>query len=550
MEIPEIDYNSIDRKQIAVDTGITSSIEQDPYHKDVLGSTFEMNGVSFTVFGLEPFLDESISSNNNRGAVIFIQRDQEKEAAVVVQGGIAILTKIRIDEKIIAGSASIAGVLRNFECLPQVDKETGIYSDDDGEEWMSLNSLSIRLKISPQKIKKSITDSFTILGRDKTGHIVQLICVSAIQSATEEFCSLSRVGVDGIYRDENGREWMPIGPLATALKTTKEILKNKRNNLAFISGRDRVGKVVKLYDIKAAHSALQNFLTIPRVDETGMYRDPDGKEWMPLEQLAALLHTTEPTLKKHLPDIIATTPGRTRNNAITDLFDVSAARRSAHDFLSLPHTDERGLYRDVNGKEWMPLKLLAKNLTIDYQKLQNISLSVPCMQGRTHRGRPTTLYDTDAIHIATNEYRSLPRVDENGIYRDPEKIEWMTLRSLAVLIKINEGTLKSLLENEISITGRASNGQVTHLYKIKTASGIASEFLSLPQADENGKYFDLNGKEWMLISSLPSKLRKEWKIVKSHASNIVSIPGRDSSGHRTVLYCVESAQKILNVSSE
>ncbi len=550
METPEIDYNSLDVKEIATDSSVGSSIEHTSFHYDVLGSTLEINGILFVVLGLEPFSDESISSANEIGAVICIQKDQKKAVAVVVLGGVAILTKIRVGEKIIVGSTVIAGALRNLEYLPQVDKETGVYVDDDDEEWMSLNSLSMRLKISPQYIKKFITDSFAILGRDRTGHIVRLINVSAIRSATEEFRSLRRVGADGVYRDSDGMEWMPITSLATRLKTTKETLKNERNNLIPISGRDQVGKVVDLYDVEAARRALQNFLLLPRVDETGVYRDGEDREWMPLEQLAFLLQSTEPTLKKYLPHTIATISGRTRGNTVTDLFDVAAVRSATHDFLSLPRTDERGMYRDADGREWMPLKRMAKNLAIDYGKLRIVSQSISCIQGRTYNGRPTTLYDVDAICIATNEYRSLPCVNENGVYQDAEKITWMTLRSLAVLIIINTGILKSLLEKEIPIIGRASNGQIANLYRVDIARRIASDFLSLPQADKTGIYHDGSGNEWMLISSLPSRFQIEWRIVKKNASNILSIPGRDSSGHRTLLYCVESATKILTASSE
>ena len=110
---------------------------------DILGKEYELDGVSFTVLGIQPVFYDPQEEEMDLPLNIFTVTDIQSQKVPVIpfQGGMAYITKIQIDDEVVAGYKNILDGIHELCDLPRVDPVTGMYTDLEGTCWMPAQPL-------------------------------------------------------------------------------------------------------------------------------------------------------------------------------------------------------------------------------------------------------------------------------------------------------------------------------------------------------------------------------------------------------------------------
>jgi len=152
---------------------------------------------------------------------------------------------------------ALQDTFKDFLCLPSVDKKTGIYRDDLGGEWASLNSISDMIGVGLGKLRNSASRIASIHGRDRSGGESLLYSVQGLKITLKDYITLPKVNkTTGIYIDQQGKQWMPLDPLASHLGIGEWLLRSFKN-ISIVQGRDKHERETDLLSIADAENALR-----------------------------------------------------------------------------------------------------------------------------------------------------------------------------------------------------------------------------------------------------------------------------------------------------
>ena len=109
---------------------------------DILGKEYELDGVSFTVLGIQPvyYTDEDEQQDVQWNVATITDINSQRVPIISFQGGMACITKIRIGDEVIVGYSDILKKIAPIEQAP--------------EGWLTKNGLAQELKISYETINK------------------------------------------------------------------------------------------------------------------------------------------------------------------------------------------------------------------------------------------------------------------------------------------------------------------------------------------------------------------------------------------------------------
>lgn len=110
-------------------------------HHEILGQTYEFHGASFTVLGLQPeFFEEQKSwIGLPINTLSVINMESENVPVITFEGGMAYITKIRIDDKVVTDCTVISERIVIIERVP--------------EGWMTNNLLTVELGADFERIQ-------------------------------------------------------------------------------------------------------------------------------------------------------------------------------------------------------------------------------------------------------------------------------------------------------------------------------------------------------------------------------------------------------------
>lgn len=277
--------------------------------------------------------------------------------------------------------------------LPSVDKESGIFTDNEGADWVTEWYFCETFGLTNSGMKKFLKGMVRMNGRDRIGHLTALYPRSLVESQINSFLELPRVDrKTGIHIDSDGEEWAAAQFFVDNFDISNTGLRQYLQGMDKMSGRDRHNEETSLYNRKQVLNQLGPILSLPRVDkETNKYVDENGESWVILKSFRYKVGIRT----ENLLDGIRSIRGRDRSNHIVPLYSELDIQTKVSSRLSLPQIDEgNGRYTDQDGDTWItPSKLVEESgvsSTVVYRGIRETKASV--ITGRDKLGRVRSLY--------------------------------------------------------------------------------------------------------------------------------------------------------------
>lgn len=157
-------------------------------------------------------------------------------------------------ESLLYSVDEFSDILCGYTALPMTDTRTGIYTDNEGNQWMPLRPLADRLGIG-EVLLKTFENITNIQGRDKLGRETTLLNIRDVESAVRVFQILPLVDRSGIYIDSDGIEWQQIDKAAVRFSFSRNTL--ERRNVEQCYGRTKRNFKIKLCRVADIETLLE-----------------------------------------------------------------------------------------------------------------------------------------------------------------------------------------------------------------------------------------------------------------------------------------------------
>lgn len=345
--------------------------------------------------------------------------------------------------------------------------------DDEGVGWAAASYLVEEFSLDYSTVLRNISGVSTIKSRGKNGHPITLYSHQEATNKLSEYLrpgGLPRVARGNAVIELNGDRWVSVKFIRSHYrKTNNRTLKKLLSDAPFIEGLSANRKVTIFYKETEVLSRLQAWDNLPKVRESGVYCDPNGQEWAPLDQLVEILGISYPVVKPVVSDTDFLL-GRNRNNMQIRLYNVQAVRAK---FANLqPLTKLRlgpdGSLVDENGEVWVT-KTYVKNVRIGpITKISQLEGVVSRIE-RVKYGTFVFYKKSELEKVFQDITRRPSAHKETGIFVDETGDEWMDIASLAEKLQVGTDSLRYYLKSRgiPMMRGYRRNGGVTSLWRIK-----------------------------------------------------------------------------------
>ena len=401
----------------------------------------------------------------------------------------------------------------DFETLPQADPHTGIYTDENGAEWVNLFGLG---GTDYSFVKRNLERVRSINGRSNTHNSI-LFNKQDVDALLNNRDELPIVDFQtGVYINENGEEW--ISEIAVGTKAWNQLKRNK-DSIRNIKGRGVNYRGTVLFNLQDAKDIIASITKIPLTNpDTGVYIDENGEEWISAKTMGKF----DAIVRTHTSDI-RFIKGRSRYRN-SNLYSKKDVEKFLTMFNSLPLVDpDTGVYIDENGEEWVSNKGLSRN---DYYIAKNRKKNIRTLKGKSNF-REAVLYSKRDLGSVLSQLNNLPTPEsETGIYIDSEGNKWFSKKALG-------STYQSIKEKSEAGSVRSMEGRMGSLFFYNDFTQYLNDRANLPTIDRvTGYYTDDNGDEWISKKALG----EDYYYVKNNKDKIRVIRGRDGSNKSSDLY--------------
>ncbi|MFA5127448.1 MAG: SNF2-related protein [Patescibacteria group bacterium] len=394
--------------------------------------------------------------------------------------------------------------------LPQVDKETGIYKDENGEQWATAPAAAELFGFGADMLSKErLAYVRSIRGRSRSGNFVNLYNLTDLRNYFADHLRLPQVDKEtGIYTDENGEQWVTLKTASDIIGVYEVMITKKRlSKVRSIRGRDRVGRGPNhgqpnnLFNLSDLKKLFADHLRLPQVDkETGIYTDENGEQWVALKTASDIIGVYQVMFTEKRLSKVRSIRGRDRvgrgpnHGQPNNLFNLSDLKKLFADHLRLPQVDkETGIYTDENGEQWATKSAAAKFFMLDVKLFTKKRLfSIRAIRGRgagissPEPGQLGNLFNLSDLKKLFADYLHLPQVDkETGIYTDENGERWVARATAAKMFGVDVVTLTALRLSQVrSIRGRYKDGrapefgQPNNLFNLSDLEKVFADYIT------------------------------------------------------------------------
>lgn len=149
-----------------------------------------------------------------------------------------------------------------YRNLPMIDSESGTYTDENGDRWISLKH-AIKPGVGRNKLLKLLEGVTAIKGRDLRGKETLLYSETELSRVSDPFLQLPFVETEtGVYRDSDGTVWAPVEFFQRKFRVAAETIKRRLEGLPSLNARSRGRFEVVLYPEPLVQERITEFLAI------------------------------------------------------------------------------------------------------------------------------------------------------------------------------------------------------------------------------------------------------------------------------------------------
>jgi len=423
--------------------------------------------------------------------------------------------------------------------LPKVDKETGIYVDEQGGEWAQRKSLERLLGVAAATLQSRASEVVTIPGVGRTGDRTTLYSVSDARERLKSFLELPSTDPEtGLYIDSDGVEWAPMKVLSQKFGVSDALISRKISDIPTLAGRYRGAGETVLYPVERVLDRLRPLLELPSVDQiTGIYTDSEGTEWAQISTLTKLLGVSNSAVEPRVADL-STMRARGKSGEEATLYSITDAREKLTELTARVSVDSvTGIYTDPEGKEWAGISTLEERYGVGSNAVRARLDGLPTLSGRKN-GIKTTLYPVAEMGRRLEIFSDLVEVDPvTGMHTDAEGNVWAHMGQVATLLGVDRSALYARLSDLEKKVGKNHTGVPTDFYRIDQARDRMQRFLSLVRPDpETGIYTDPEGREWASPGFFVQHLGLSEAVLNSRIPDIQTLQGREARSGREVRF--------------
>ena len=437
----------------------------------------------------------------------------------------------------------MAKIIESYLALPEVGAD-GVYTDQAGQKWASLNYFYDTYGASWYIIQKNVEKIGTIEGRTGDGVANKLYNVADTEAVMTEWKKIPETNNAGLYADESGETWATIPYLMKHLQFGRSAVETKLVDARSMTGRPSSGPPTKLYRVLDAEAAFSDLREAPRTDQDRIYTDGSGQRWAPFAYFSekfglgnAFLKAREDKLKK--------ISGIGRHRKISVLYNVNELETEIEKFLALPQADKEGRYLDPAGEVWLTITCLQDTLGIHSRTILTRASDIPTIAGRTKKNKETTLYNFSKAREALESFTSLPEANEEGLFLDQQGMAWATTGYFIKKLKTTYQVVKKRINDVEYIYGRHIGIQV-RLYKVNSLVAKIEEVARLPEVDlATGIYTDEAGGGWVGVQFFVEKFGIDHARVAEILGKLTTIAARGKRKVETVLFKLQEAEPIV-----
>lgn len=355
---------------------------------------------------------------------------------------------------VVAKSFSPWGLV--FETLPQEDRRSQRYLDQQGESWTTQKSFGRRYGIDSKTLKSRSEGIKTIEGKAIGGKTTHLYNEKDLAERFRDAIGLKKLPQvsrkTGAYVDEKNTRWVTLGYFAEVHGVNGKIFSRYVKDVRTIEGRSKSGGAAILYDETAAMLQLKDFFSsrfLPQVDKkSGQYINENGDAWAALNYFHRQHKLSYEVLKSRLEDIDVVM-GLDKSGRQVVLYKVNEAQTRLEEIISLPQIDQKtGKYSDSSGRVWVP----ERNIRIRYKVsvLKGSKEKVPTIEGRNRVGHRMLLYDEEQAKDFIEKVYLLQR-KHKGNFWTQEKIESEALNIFKEAGTITYSVLRKLGRFDLAV---------------------------------------------------------------------------------------------------
>lgn len=290
--------------------------------------------------------------------------------------------------------------LINAILLRPIIRPRSLYVDENGQSWVTGNSLRQEYGgISQSLLDKYCKECQRLPARNRSGRsLVLLYDEQQARSILDDFFRLPPVDqATGRYTDEGGKSWVVANYFLTPSGISHSTILKVLQGIAFIEGRDKLGRKGVLYDESEASKRVSFFLTYPQVDRTNdVYRDGEDKVWATIMHFSKQYGISRWSVSAAIEGC-SFIEGRDSGGRVVRLYNSDEVETSIRLYSELPKAEwKTRTYVDENG-EWVTEGYLRGRTGLSSDGLKKQLLNARTISGRGANGHIATLYLLDDV---------------------------------------------------------------------------------------------------------------------------------------------------------
>jgi hypothetical protein len=308
-------------------------------------------------------------------------------------------------------------IINQFLSLPKISEELGEYTDQDGNKWAHRATLTKKYAVSKTFISQKLKGVSSIQGRDNAGREIVLYNFKEAENILSNIALLPLVDPDlGKYIDSDQESWISITHVKK-ITGNRNDLQEQLTQIRSIKGRTLSSSEVDLWNESEIKKAFADVINLPSIQKKeATYTDENGDTWIVKTKLLEKLGIGDTTLAPFLEDV-PTMEVRGGIRTKTLLYKENEVMNKMQKFLNSPRLDKKtGRYIDPEGKIWVSLDIMGKELGVDRQTLITRSADLQFIFGRSRNNTECTLYLEEEVRktIQENPPSRVRRKKENS----------------------------------------------------------------------------------------------------------------------------------------
>lgn len=290
--------------------------------------------------------------------------------------------------------------------LPQASRETGEYTDTQGESWIAATSFVRHFGMTAAAITKDRLDGVRYIeGRGVNGQFLKLYNTRELMHAFKELLDSPAVNKEtGEFVDEEGNVWANKSYFCSRYGIGSTTIEPYLEGVTPRIAKGVNGVLINLYPKEIISQRLEKVIRLHPIDrQTRLYVDEHGESWATIQYFVNKYGVSRDAVKSRFA-ALPTLPGRDASNRSTTLYKVSDGGALFEGLLALPRTNQSQRFVDDENQSWVTINILRHQYNAGEKAIARLLREVAHMTGRDSIGNTRLLFnETDALKIIGHE---------------------------------------------------------------------------------------------------------------------------------------------------